>query len=89
MHQFEIVRLCALWDGAEAEKENIPTVIELTDDSAIIDMLAEEARQHWASDRLPLLNASTDPKLNAAELKPSEKQNINLPTNKHRMLKLD
>ena len=68
MHQFEIVRLCALWDGAEAEKENIPTVIELTDDSAIIDMLAEEARQHWASDRLPLLNASTDPKLNAAEL---------------------
>jgi hypothetical protein len=24
--------------------------------------------QHWASDRLPLLNAYTDPKLNAAEL---------------------
>ena len=24
LHQFEIVRLCALWDAAEAEKENIP-----------------------------------------------------------------
>lgn len=68
MHQFEIVRLCALWDSADAEKENIPTVIELIDDGAIIDMLAEETRQHWANDHLPLLNASTDTKLNAAEL---------------------
>jgi hypothetical protein len=34
MHQFEIVRLCALWDGADAEKENIPTVIELINDGS-------------------------------------------------------
>jgi hypothetical protein len=27
MHQIEIVRLCALWDTADSDKENIPTVI--------------------------------------------------------------
>jgi hypothetical protein len=67
MHQFEIVRLCALWDGPDAAKENIPTVIELIDDNAIIDMLAEQTRQHWAKNPIHLLNASDDPKLNAAE----------------------
>src|SRR5262245_32076800 len=50
MHQFEIVRLCALWDRARADltRESIPTVIELIDDDAIIDALAEETRQQWA-----------------------------------------
>ena len=57
MHQFEIVRLCALWDGADAAKENIPTVVELIDDSAIIDILADETRQHWAGDHIPLLKS--------------------------------
>jgi len=28
MYQFEIVRLCALWDRAEPEKENIRTIIK-------------------------------------------------------------
>ena len=78
MHQFEIVRLCALWDGADAEKENIPTVIELIDDSAIIDALAEETRQHWASDRLPLLNASTDLKLNAPRTRSRQKSRTSI-----------
>ena len=32
MHQIEIVRLCALWDSADPDKENIPTVIELIDE---------------------------------------------------------
>jgi hypothetical protein len=67
MHQIEIVRLCALWDGPDAAKENIPTVIELIDDNAIIDMLAEETRQHWAKAPIHLFNAADDPKLNAAE----------------------
>ena len=44
MHQFEIVRLCALWDSADIDKANIPTVIELIDDTVIIDTLADEAR---------------------------------------------
>lgn len=68
MHQIEIVRLCALWDGSDLAKENIPTVIELIDDNAVIDMLAEETRQHWAKDPLHLFSAADGPELNAAEL---------------------
>ena len=62
MHQFEIVRLCALWDGAEIDKENIATVVELIDSAPIIDALADQMRRHWA-DRGParLLNPSEDP----------------------------
>lgn len=48
MHQIEIVRLCALWDGVDPDKENIPTVIELIDDPDIIEALAEETRSHHA-----------------------------------------
>jgi hypothetical protein len=29
MYQIDIVRLCALWDSVDIDKENIPTVIEL------------------------------------------------------------
>jgi hypothetical protein len=63
MHQFEIVRLCALWDRAGIDKENILTVVELIDSAPIIDALADEMRSHWA-DRGParLFNPSEDPK---------------------------
>jgi hypothetical protein len=37
MHQFEIVRLCALWDGLDLDKENVPTVIELIDHTDVIE----------------------------------------------------
>jgi AbiU2 len=50
MHQFEIVRLCALWDSADINKQNIPTVIELIDDNSIIDTLANETRSHFANE---------------------------------------
>jgi hypothetical protein len=49
MHQIEIVRLCALWDGVDPDKENIPTVIELVDDPDIIEALAEETRSYHAN----------------------------------------
>jgi hypothetical protein len=68
MHQIEIVRLCAIWDGVDLDKENIPTVVALIDDDEIIAMLAEEARSHWvngAGERL--LNPSSDPALAAIE----------------------
>ena len=42
LHQFEIVRLCALWDGPDPKKENIPTVIELVDHPDVINSLAQE-----------------------------------------------
>lgn len=47
MHQIEIVRLCAIWDGVDPEKENIPTVVELIDDDDVIDALTDETRRHW------------------------------------------
>lgn len=46
MHQIELVRVCALWDGVDLDKENIPTAAALIDDSAVIEMLAEETRAH-------------------------------------------
>jgi hypothetical protein len=49
MHQFEIVRLCALWDSVKREKENIPTIIELIDHPDVIEALAEETASHWQS----------------------------------------
>jgi hypothetical protein len=69
MHQFEIVRLCALWDSADIEKENIPTVVELIDETTIIDTLAEEFRRFW-TDRggARLVNPSDNPEVRAIEL---------------------
>jgi AbiU2 len=49
MHQFEIVRLCALWDSVNREKENIPTIIALIDRPDVIEALAQETASHWQS----------------------------------------
>jgi AbiU2 len=46
MYQIEIVRLCAIWDGIDVHKENIPTVVKLIDDHEVIGMLVEETRSH-------------------------------------------
>jgi hypothetical protein len=62
MHQIEIVRLCALWDSPDPEKENIPTVVELIDDDEIVDMLADENRPHWNDvEGNIFINPSDDP----------------------------
>ena len=48
MHQFEIVRLCGLWESDfKTNAENILMVVELIDSPAIIDALAHETRSHW------------------------------------------
>jgi hypothetical protein len=49
MHQFEIVRLYALWDSAALEKENIPTIIKLINHPKVIEALAQETASHWQS----------------------------------------
>jgi hypothetical protein len=67
MHRMEIVRLCALWDSACIDKENIPTVIELIDDNSIIDSLAGETRSHSANEATALINPSLEPTLKAAD----------------------
>ena len=67
MHQIEIVRLCAMWDSADADKENIPTVVQLIDNEEVIEVLAAETRSHWTGGSGHLLNPSDDPELAAIE----------------------
>jgi hypothetical protein len=67
MHQIEIVRICAIWDKADPDKESIPTVVELIDSEEIIDVLAEEARKHRTEIGGHYLNPSSDPELAAIE----------------------
>src|SRR5262249_21997395 len=45
--RFEIIRLCALWDRPEIDKENIPIIIKLVDDRDVIETLVEETRSYW------------------------------------------
>jgi hypothetical protein len=65
LHQFEIVRLCALWDHAEPKKENIRTVIELIDHPDVIESLAQEAASHWEGIGGHIYNPSGAPELEA------------------------
>jgi AbiU2 len=77
MHQIEIVRLCALWDRAEAEKENILTVIELIDHPDVIESLGQETATHWQGNEVRLLNSPDDPELRELvlqEMRNSEKR---------------
>jgi hypothetical protein len=50
MYRYEIVRICALWDGIDLQKKNLPTVVALIDHRAVIDHLREETRQKWNYD---------------------------------------
>jgi hypothetical protein len=62
MYDFEIVRLCALWDQAGIEKDSIPTVVELIDDPLTIDALTEQARSaEYQQPEYVYLNLSPDP----------------------------
>ena len=67
MHQFELVRLCALWDSIEPEKENVPTIIELIDQPDVVEALAQETAKQWGGAEGAILNPSDDPELRALE----------------------
>jgi hypothetical protein len=75
MHQFEIVRLCALWDSTELEKENIPTIIELIDHPDVIEALAQETASHWGGMGGAVLNQSDDPELRRLEVEALQRIN--------------
>ena len=55
LYQFEVVRLCALWDRAKEDKkkkkipteESIPTIIELIDLPRVIDALEKKVKRQW------------------------------------------
>ena len=66
LHQMEIVRLCALWDSAELEKENIPTVIDLIDHPDVIAMLAEETASQWTGRSVCPSDLPDGPEIRAA-----------------------
>lgn len=72
----EIVRLCALWDSIEPEKENIPTVVELIDHPEIIEKLAQEAAAPWDGLPASISNPSDDPELRALEVEALHRSNI-------------
>jgi hypothetical protein len=72
LHQFEVVRLCALWDSPKNDKENIPTVVELIDSQAIIEMIAEHVRCQWPNEQFGVeqaMTATADLKEAIAEVK--------------------
>jgi hypothetical protein len=67
MHWLEIVRLCALWDNHDRDKENIPTIIELVEDTSVCTALVEETRAHWINQPLPRdVTEPADPEVRAA-----------------------
>jgi hypothetical protein len=75
LHQFEIVRLCALWDRAELEKENIPTIVELIDHPDVIEALAREMASHWEGKAGVTRNPSSDPELCVLEVEALQRSN--------------
>jgi hypothetical protein len=75
LHQFEIVRLCALWDGPDPDKENIPTIVELIDHPDVIEALAKETIAHWYDAGGEIMNPSNDPELHALEAETLELAN--------------
>jgi hypothetical protein len=75
LHQFEIVRLCALWDRAGDDKENIPTIIELIDLPEVIEALAQKTLGHWSGIGGHIMNPSEDPALSALEAEYLQRHN--------------
>jgi hypothetical protein len=75
LHQFEIVRLCALWDRAGGDKENIPSIVELIDNRDVIEALAQETLSHWCDIRGHIMNPSDDPELHALEKEAFQRSN--------------
>jgi AbiU2 len=60
LYQFEVVRLCALWESPKVTKEDkkkkkipteesIPTIIELIDLNDVIDALAHQIQEQWSA----------------------------------------
>ena len=65
LHQFEIVRLCALWDTPGADKENIPTIIKLIKSSDVIEALAQETLRLRSGIGCDIMDPSEDPETSA------------------------
>lgn len=53
MHLFELVRLCAMWDGPSDDRESIPTIIALFHKPELIDQLVADACALHANEMPP------------------------------------
>ena len=53
MHLFEIIRLCALWDPPGTDRESIPTIVELFNEPALIEQIARETHDFYATEVQP------------------------------------
>ena len=53
MHLFELVRLCAMWDGPGDDRESIPAIIALFNEPKLIDQLVNEAHACHANELPP------------------------------------
>jgi len=46
-YRYELVRLCALWDASQPDRESIPTIVTLISDDDIRKALVKETEDHW------------------------------------------
>ena len=49
LYQHEIIRLCSIWDRESVDRESIPSVLALVDNSEVRRMIAEETYAHHAN----------------------------------------
>jgi hypothetical protein len=89
MYQIEIVRLCAIWDKADPNKESIPTVVKLIDTKEIIEMLADKVRRQWPGISGYVLNPSDDPQLAAIEQEAYRNSEIEFGNEQAAQVKMD
>ena len=47
IHFYEIVRVCAFWDGLDLDKSNIPTVAALTNDPGVLAQVFDATAAFW------------------------------------------
>lgn len=53
MHLFELVRLCAMWDGPGDNRESIPTIIALFNEPELIEQLVADAHAFHVNEMPP------------------------------------
>ena len=51
MYGFEIIRLCAVWDRASADRDSIPSIVKLIEHPAVTEALIEKTRAEWSRER--------------------------------------
>lgn len=64
---FQVIRLCALWDGCREDRESIPTIVDLIDSPSIIATVTAERHASHMAARMYDLSPSDDPEIERAK----------------------